>query len=257
MTTMAEFEVLMGTCRLNSGLRDALKSCFEQTLQPNAVVLVVNSVPIREAEQALLDDLTRTWPRLRVLTTQVSGLIHSLAIGLEACRAPLIARMDDDDIALPHRFECQVAWMQAHPQTTILGTWYQRVNDSGSITRTVRLPTGDRRIRRAMLWGNPICQPSVMFRRQAILDLGGYNGGVHAEDYDLWVRASRRADVRFANLPKVCLSYKDVAIGEARGSRQAYASVLASQLQQLFTGGGLRWAPAAIWTLAKLMLRSS
>jgi hypothetical protein len=257
MVAVPEFDVLICTCRLNAELRRALNSCFEQTLRPTAVVLVVNSVPIGEMEQAFLDDLARTWSNLRVLTTHVRGLMHSLALGLEACQAALVARMDDDDIALPHRFERQVSWMRANPQTTILGTWYQRIDEAGCVTRVVRLPTENRLIRRAMLWGNPMCQPSVMFRRQAILDLGGYNGGVHAEDYDLWVRASRRADVQFANLPEVCLSYRDVAVGEARGSRQAYASVLASQLQQLLTGGGLRWAPAAIWTLAKLFFRSA
>jgi hypothetical protein len=257
MVALPEFDVLICTCRLNNRLRRALSSCYEQTLLPRVVVLVVNSVPIREAEQTFLDDLARTWPNLHVLTTSVVGLMHSLALGLEACQASLIARMDDDDIALPHRFERQVSWMQANPQTAILGTWYQRVDAAGNITNVVHLPTEDLSIRRAMLRGNPICQPSVMFRRQAILELGGYSGGVHAEDYDLWVRATRRPEFKFANLPEICLSYSASASGEARGSRRAYASVLATQLGQLFTGGGLRWAPAAVWTFIKLLFRST
>ncbi|VTU34021.1 Putative glycosyltransferase EpsE [Variovorax sp. SRS16] len=257
MTAAAGFDVLMCTHRLNAELRRALASCFDQTLKPGSLVLVVNGLQIGDAEQAYLDDLVRTWPALRVLTTPVRGLIFSLNLGLHACRAPLVARMDADDLALPHRFERQVAWMQSHPETTILGTWYDHVDARGQVTRSLQLPIEDARIRRALFWGNPLCHPSVMYRRQAILDLGGYHGGLHAEDYDLWLRASRRPDCGFANLPEVCLHYSAASTGDARGSRQAYASVLASQARQLVTGGGLLWAPALLWTLAKLLFRSA
>jgi glycosyltransferase involved in cell wall biosynthesis len=257
MTTALEFNVLICTHRLDAELRDALSSCFDQTVLPSSVVLVVNGLSIGAAEQGYLDDLVQTWPALRVLTTPVRGLISSLNLGLHACQAPLVARMDADDVALPHRFELQMAWMQLHPETAILGTCYNRIDAHGRVTQAVRLPAEDAQIRRALLWGNPLCHPSVMYRRQAILDLGGYHGGLHAEDYDLWLRASRRTDLQFANLPEICLSYRAVSAGDARGSRQAYASVLASQVRQLVTGGGLRWAPAAIWTLAKLIFRSA
>jgi glycosyltransferase involved in cell wall biosynthesis len=256
-TTPVAFDVLICTHRLDAELRLALQSCFDQTLPPDSVVLVVNGLQIGEAEQGELDGLVRAWPTLRVLTTPVHGLIFSLNLGLHACRAPLVARMDADDVALPHRFERQAAWMQAHPETTILGTGYQRIDAQGRPMQSVQLPTSDALIRRALMWRNPMCHPSVMYRRQAILDLGGYHGGLHAEDYDLWLRASRRPDIRFANLPEICLSYRARSTGEARGSREAYASVLASQLRQLLTGGGLRWLVAALWTLAKRVFRSA
>lgn len=257
MVANVEFDVLICTHRLDAQLRSALHSCFDQTLPPSGVVLVVNGHVIGAAEQAYLDDLSRTWPALRVLTTSLQGLIFSLNLGLHSCRSPLVARMDADDVALPHRFERQVAWMQAHPETTILGTCYQRIDEQGRVAQAVRLPTEDALIRRALLWGNPLCHPSVMYRRQAILDLGGYHGGLHAEDYDLWLRASRRIDLQFANLPEICLSYRSVSAGGARRSRQAYASVLSSQVRQLVTGGGLLWAVAALRTFAKLVLRSA
>lgn len=257
MTADLKFDVLICTHRLNAELRGALGSCFNQTLPPSSVVLVVNGLPIGAAEQGYLDDLVQAWPALRVLTTPVRGLIFSLNLGLHACQAPLVARMDADDLALPHRFERQMAWMQSHPETAILGTCYNRIDEDGRVTQEVRLPIEDAGIRRALLWGNPLCHPSVMYRRQAVLDLGGYHGGLHAEDYDLWLRASRRTDLQFANLPEICLSYRATSVGGARGSRQAYASVLASQVRQLVTGGGLRWAPAAMWTFAKLLFRSA
>jgi cellulose synthase/poly-beta-1,6-N-acetylglucosamine synthase-like glycosyltransferase len=257
MKTAAEFDVLICSHRLDADLRTAVASCFDQRLLPSSVVLVVNGLTIGEAEQAYLDGLVQSWPTLRVLTTAMHGLIFSLNLGLHACRAPLVARMDADDLALPNRFASQLDWMRTHPETTILGTCYQRIDEHGRAAGTVSLPTENAEIRRALLWGNPLCHPSVMYRRQAILDLGGYQGGLHAEDYDLWLRASRRADLQFANLPDVCLSYRMTSTGDARRSRQAYASVLASQVRQLATGGGFAWALAAGWTFAKLVLRSA
>jgi glycosyltransferase involved in cell wall biosynthesis len=257
MATPEEFDVLICTHRLDSELRGALASCFDQSLLPSSVVLVVNSLAIGTAEQACLDGLVRSWPALRVLTTPVRGLIFSLNLGLHACKAPLVARMDADDVALPNRFALQVEWMRTHPETTILGTFYQRIDGQGHPVDVVRMPTADAKIRRALLWGNPLCHPSVMYRRQAILDLGGYYGGLHAEDYDLWLRARRRGSLQFANLPEVCLSYRVRAAGEARRSRHAYASVLASQVHQVATGGGFAWVVAALWTFVKLVFRSS
>jgi hypothetical protein len=96
-----------------------------------------------------------------------------------------------------------------------------------------------------------------MYRRQPILDLGGYLGALHAEDYDLWLRAARRADLQFANLSEICLSYRASPPSEARRSREAYASVLASQVRQLVTGGGVVWAASALLSLFKLALRSA
>jgi glycosyltransferase involved in cell wall biosynthesis len=257
MTPSAEFDVLICTHRLNAELRAALNSCFEQTLEPRCVVLVVNGLSIGETEQGVLNDLKGEWPALRVLTTPVRGLVFSLNLGLHACQSPIVARMDADDLALPHRFERQMAWMMAHPETTILGTSYQLIDEHDRVMKVVGLPTEDRQIRRAMRWGNPVCHPSVMYRRQPILDLGGYLGALHAEDYDLWLRVSRHADLQFANLSEVCLSYRARSTSEARRSREAYASVLVSQVRQLVTGGGAIWAVAALWSLAKLAFRSA
>lgn len=257
MTSSSDFDVLICTNRLNAELHGALASCFEQTVAPRCIVLVINGLSLGEAEQAYLEALATKWPALQVLTTPVHGLIFSLNLGLQTCQSPLVARMDADDLALPHRFERQVAWMNAHPETTILGSCYQLIDEQNRVVGTAEVPTEDRQIRHALRWRNPMCHPSVMFRRQPILNLGGYLGALHAEDYDLWLRASKIAGLQFANLPEVCLSYRVSSDSEARRSREAYASVLASQVRHLVTGGGAIWAVAALLSLAKLVFRSA
>jgi glycosyltransferase involved in cell wall biosynthesis len=61
--------------------------------------------------------------RIRAFHQPNLGLIASLNRMLAEARAPLIARMDDDDIALPARFERQLAFLAAHPDHGVVGTW--------------------------------------------------------------------------------------------------------------------------------------
>jgi hypothetical protein len=120
----------------------------------------------------------------------------------------------------------------------------------------VSVPTNDKLIRRALFHGNPLCHPTVMFRRDVVLAAGGYLGGLHAEDYDLWSRLALNSTLHFANLSDVCLGYRVIGVGAARHSRWAYASVAASQLRNFLIGAGLLWGVSAFLSVIKLLIRS-
>ena len=91
----------------------ALSSLTKQTLIEWELVVVddgsSDATPEMLAEAALRD------PRIRVIRQNSDGLVHALNAGLAACRAPIIARMDGDDICHPRRLECQVAFLDANP----------------------------------------------------------------------------------------------------------------------------------------------
>jgi glycosyltransferase involved in cell wall biosynthesis len=237
-------------------LRLALQSCLDQTFTDYELLIVVNG---SFAESVAFT--VQTWigcdPRVRVFTTEVRHLIFSLSLGLHHARAPLVARMDSDDLSKDYRLERQVSFMQLHPEVTVLGTAYEIIDAEGRPQQTMLLPTIDAEIRRALLRRNPLCHPSVMFRRNAVLDVGGYLGGLHAEDYDLWVRLSNDPLNQFANLPEICLGYRSVGVGTARRSRSAYASMAAAQFRNFINGQGFRWAIAAILSTLKAFIRSS
>lgn len=246
---------LLCTHVADAQLREALASCFAQTHTDFECVVVVNG---HEAEAVA--DTVRNWfgadARLRVASTPVRHLTFSLALGLHLARAPLVARMDGDDIALPDRLALQLAYMQAHPDVAVLGSDYERIDATGQRIDTVTLPHDNTGIRQALLRGNPLCHPSVMFRRAVVLAAGGYLGGIYAQDYDLWARLAVDPTVRFANLSKVCLRYRMVGVGTARKARWAYASMAASQFRNFVAGAGLRWVWAALITTGKAFLRS-
>jgi glycosyltransferase involved in cell wall biosynthesis len=153
--------------------------------------------------------------RLHVLDTgDKPGLVPALQLGLHACRSECIARMDGDDIALPRRLELQYELLSRSPEVSIvtcqvesfcegeLGGGYRHY-DAWLAT----LLTHDDFMRERFV-ESPLSHPTVMFRRQAILDLGGYRDLDWPEDYDLWLRAAE-AGLRFAKVDETLLRWRD------------------------------------------------
>lgn len=237
-------------------VRLSVQSCLDQTFVDFELLVITNG-PAADQVAAVVVGWFGSDTRVRVLTTQVRHLIFSLSLGLHHARAEFIARMDSDDLSKPYRLERQVAFMQQHPELAVLGTAYEIIDAAGLPIEKVSLPTTDLEIRKALIKGNPFCHPSVMFRRQVVLDAGGYLGGLHAEDYDLWIRLSNDPVNKFANLPDVCLGYRSVGVGCARRSRSAYASMASAQFRNFINGQGLLWAFAALLSTVKAFIRSS
>jgi glycosyltransferase involved in cell wall biosynthesis len=252
---MPEVSWLLCTHVADEQLHLALQSCLSQTFSDFELVVVANG-----EQSELVASKVQSWfggePRVRLCQTKVRHLPFSLSLGLHHARGRLIARMDSDDVSKPFRLERQVLFMSANPSVAVLGTAYDVVDELGSVKRQVRVPTTDRQIRRGLQTSNPLCHPSVMFRRDVVLKAGGYLGGLHAEDYDLWLRLTAEPGLKFANLPDICLSYREVGVSGVRRTRSAYASVAASQLRQFLISGRIAFIVAVFLTVAKLIIRS-
>jgi glycosyltransferase involved in cell wall biosynthesis len=138
-------------------------------------------------------------PRLHVEHRPPAGLARALNRALEQARAPLVARLDADDLALPERLARQRAFLGAHREVGLLGTGAREVEPTGREVRVVRPPGDDAEIRRTLIRHNPFVHSSVMMRRLLLEQLGGYDSSFAvAQDYDLWLRMSRIT--RMANL---------------------------------------------------------
>ncbi len=138
-----------------------------------------------------------------------TGLAESRNRTLALARAPLVAVMDADDICAPDRLERQVRFLGAHPEVAVVGGQIAVVDQDGALLGYRSYPLRHESIARALRRYNCLAHPSVMFRRQAVLDAGGYRsrGGAACDDYELWSRMAC-AGHRFANLPDVVLRYR-------------------------------------------------
>ena len=176
---------------------DAVASALAQT-DPDLELIVVDdgSTDGTAAALAGFDD-----PRLRVERRPAAGLTPSLNRALDLARAPLVARLDADDVALPERIERQRRFLDAHPDVGLLGTAAREVDAAGRPVAVVTPPLDDRALRRALVRRNPFVHSSVMMRRRVLDRVGGYDPALAvAQDYELWMRMS--AVTRLANLPE-------------------------------------------------------
>ena len=138
-------------------------------------------------------------PRLRLERRVREGLTRALIRAIELARAPLLARLDADDVAMPERLALQHEYLDAHPDVGLLGTGAREVDPTGREVAIVRPPVDDASIRRALIRANPFVHSSVVVRRAALDRAGGYDRSFPvAQDYDLWMRLARVT--RLANL---------------------------------------------------------
>lgn len=200
-------------------LREALDSLFAQTLQPLEIVVVKDGPLTVALENELTTAQHRSAVPLRTLALpQNVGLGAALREGVVACRGTYIARMDADDVALPHRFTDQMAYLRAHPSVALLGAWIEEFHDRPGDTGQVRrVPARRADIRQFARLRNPFNHMTVVFRREAALRLGNYQPFHLLEDYYLWYRFLK-AGLPTANLPEV-LVHARVGNGMVRRRR--------------------------------------
>jgi glycosyltransferase involved in cell wall biosynthesis len=157
--------------------------------------------------------------RLRVIRLpRGSGVARALNSGLENTEAEFVARMDADDVSAPRRLETQFEALVRRPSVWVLGT-AARLMDSGGTDRGLRaVPSGSHSVRRTLAWRNALIHPSVLMRRTAILNIGGYNAGSdRMEDYELWLRVAAVGELD--NLAEPLLHYRLHQTQHSRGRR--------------------------------------
>jgi glycosyltransferase involved in cell wall biosynthesis len=163
---------------------------------------------------AVLAELARGEPRLRVLTRSHDGLLQALNTALAGARGEFIARMDADDEAHPERFAEQVGFLRQHPEVGVVGSLVKFGGDparAGGYALHVDWMNGvvtPEAIALNRFIESPFAHPSVMFRRELVQGLGGYREGDFPEDYELWLRWLD-AGVAMAKVPRVLLTWND------------------------------------------------
>ena len=209
---MPAISILMPVRNEERYLQATLDSLYRQTCTDWELIAVDDGSS--DGTASILAEAARADKRVQVIRRDGGGLVAALNAGLEACLAPLLARMDGDDICHPRRLELQAAFLDAEPETGLVATAFRHFPRTGLKQGMIDYEswqnglTDQAQIIRDLLVESPFIHPSIMMRRSIIADLGGYQDNGWPEDYDLWLRMTS-IGVQFARLPQTLLFWRD------------------------------------------------
>jgi glycosyltransferase involved in cell wall biosynthesis len=197
-------------------LTEAFRSTVDaQTRRPDQVVIVRDG-PVDAALAARIAELVASSPvPVDVVALERNvGLGPALDAGLAACRHDVVARMDADDISLPHRFAVQMPIIESGVDIVGSGLLEFAASPEDVVgTRTPPIEPDDIRVRAR--FADPFNHPTVVYRRDLVRAVGGYTDFALMEDYLLWAKMIV-AGARVANVAEPLVRYRVGAGAYAR-----------------------------------------
>jgi glycosyltransferase involved in cell wall biosynthesis len=176
---------------------------------PSEIVLIIDGPISRESEGIIAEFKSNLGDVLVIIRNNIQmGLAFSLNKGLKITKNNIIARMDADDISLPKRFEIQYNYLLENSHIDVVGSFISEVSLDLEKTYSVRkVPQFQQEIKQKIKFSNPISHPSVMFRKNSVLDVGGYPLFDRAQDYALWSKMIMNGKI-FSNIPKILVKMR-------------------------------------------------
>lgn len=176
-------------------LREAIDSVLNQTFNDFEFLIIDDAST--DGSVALIESYTD--PRIQLVRNEKNmGQVATLNKGLSLAKGKYIARLDQDDVCLPSRFQKQVTLLNKRPEIAVVGTLIQGMNEQGQAIDIRGMAVDDRVafIAYLLLGDCPLGHPSVLFRREVAIESGSYDTSfAPAEDYELWCRlASQRQE---------------------------------------------------------------
>lgn len=204
MPNSPRISCVLAVCNGETYLPESIRSIQAQTFHDWELIVVDDGSTDRTPQ--ILDQFQREDARIRIYHQPKRGLISSLNHGILMARGEYIARMDADDVSMPERFAIQLEHLDQHLNIGVCGSWIETFGSEAA--EVVQYPSDDGAIRCQLLFSSSLAHPATMFRRSLILHhhLFYDEQAIHAEDYDLWVRASQHT--HFINVPAVLLRYR-------------------------------------------------
>jgi len=214
---MPLISILMPVWNAAGTVRAALRSVQAQSFREWELVAVNDGSTDESLE--ILDQAAQKDRRIRILTGAHAGHVEALRSAARMANAPLLARMDADDVMHPRRLILQSTRIDSPPNVDVVSSRVRLMGRTGEGMRSYvewqnRLLSHEE-ISANFFIESPVAHPTVLMRRDIFERAGGYRDPGWAEDYDLFHRMRERG-ARFEKLPKRLLAWRD---GGARLTR--------------------------------------
>ena len=204
---------------------DAVLSIYDQTCPPDEIILVIDG-PISMVMYDAIEVLKQKTGIMKIIPLE-QNMGHAIArqTAIEIAKNDLCAVMDADDISLPDRFEMQLQAFENHPDVSVIGGFINEfIHTVDNVVGSRIVPECDIDIKNYMKSRCPMNLVTVMFKKNDIMNVGGYQDWYCEEDYYLWIRLAL-AGYKFYNIPE---SLVNVRVGEKmyqrRGGKKYFLS---------------------------------
>lgn len=199
--------VLIPISRYDTYTLPSIESIICQTLNEIEIIIICNGPDSANILRRIGSGISDA--RVRYLQTPIKGLANALNFGINASKADLIARHDADDLSLKDRLKIQYEFMQHNHDVGVLGCKVKLIDGNGNqLNAGFPYVAKHHHIKMASPIINLLCHPALMFRKQALLDVGGYVYGYRCEDHDLFLRLFESTNWKAYNINQTLFFYR-------------------------------------------------
>ena len=201
---MPRVSVIMSVYNEERYVKSAIKSILNQSYSDFEFIIIDDGST--DGTNLIIDSFDDS-RIIKINNPRNLGLTISLNKAIQLANGELIARMDGDDISLKQRLKTQVQFLDSHPDIGLVGCSYSSIGPDSEILKEYYPPTESAFLKWLLIFDNPICHPTVMFRKLFWKQVGGYSEDKpYSQDYDLWCRLTKYTE--FSNIPVILHKFR-------------------------------------------------
>ena len=188
MNDNPEISVIMSVYNGEAHLRESIESILNQTFN-NYEFIIIDDASIDSSLQIIQSYQSKDKRIILTSNEKNLGLTQSLNKALTIAKGKLVARQDADDLSVETRLEKQYEFLMEKPDIILISSSASIIESRGNEIYPKHYKLSPEQIEKYLKRQNIIVHGSVMFRKNEIINLGGYREHFrYAQDYDLWLR---------------------------------------------------------------------
>lgn len=201
--SMPKISILMSAYNSEKYIRESIESLLKQTCKDWELIVIDDHS--RDSTARIVENYKEYDNRIILIKTKNNvGPEATKNIGLSIAKGKYIAILDSDDLATPHRLEVQYQYLEQNPQVSLVGSFVTTIDENNKPISAIKLPTDPDIIKFLLIYKNFFTHSSIMFKKEAIMHLGGYDDNFrNSGEYDIYSRLSHKSTLAMIPSPLV------------------------------------------------------
>lgn len=194
---MPKVSVIIPTYNRAHFIAGAIESVLAQTYKDYELIVIDDG-----STDATAEVMKAYHGKLRYVPHENRGITSNMNMGVAEAKGEYFAMLGDDDLWLPDLLETQVTVLEKDPKLAFVCSGTHFINEQGKITKTASRGALRNKTFESLLEENFVSHLTAVVRRKCFNDVGGFDEQLATtQDYDLWLRLSKRYPFAYTDLP--------------------------------------------------------